>query len=226
MLNIVTWYWGHKYPRDHVLKLVAGVERNLTQPHRIIVMSEQARIKYGGVVSLPIMDEHLIHQPGCVVRMRIFDPTWQASVGIMYDDRIVDLDIDAVITRPLDSLFDREEDFVILQGINTTNPCPYNGSVFMLRAGAHADVWNDFSLEANRAVPWHSFPDDQGWMHHKIPNGAAWTVADGIYGFKKKDWPSGDSLPTNARIVAFPGWRDPSMPIFAKIPWIKQHWRI
>jgi hypothetical protein len=51
------------------------------------------------------------------------------------------------VTGPLDPLFDRKDDFTILQGINTTNPCPYNGSIWMLKAGARPEVWSEFSLE-------------------------------------------------------------------------------
>jgi len=47
--------------------------------------------------------------------------------------------------------------------------------------------------------------------------------ADGVYGFHKPGWPKGEALPKNARIVAFPGWRDPVG--FRHLDWVKQHWR-
>jgi hypothetical protein len=115
-----------------------------------------------------------------------------------------------VVTGPLDPLFDRKDDFTILQGINTTNPNPMNGSVWMLRAGARPDVWSDFSVEAAQTkTRIHSFADDQGWFEHKFADAGAWGPKDGVYGFKKDGWPSGEALPAAARIVAFPGWRDP-----------------
>jgi hypothetical protein len=154
----------------------------------------------------------------------MFDPAWQAKLGIAPGDRVVNLDLDLVVTGALDPLFDRKDDFTILQGINTTNPCPMNGSVWMLRAGARPDVWSDFSLEEARTkTRIHSFADDQGWFEYKMPDAGAWGPADGVYGFKKEGWPSGDELPENARIVAFPGWRDPQK--FEHIDWVREHWR-
>jgi hypothetical protein len=222
MLNIVTWYYGDKYSPDYVSKLAAGVKRNLKQPYRFVVVSENARIVGDGMESWPIVDEDLLKVPGCLARLRMFDPTWQAAHGIAKGERIVDLDIDMVITGALDPLFDRPDPFVILQHINTTNPNPYNGSVFMLRAGERPDVWSDFSIEASTKIRYHAFPDDQGWFWHKIPDAGAWTVGDGIYGFKKVGWPTGDALPENARIVAFPGWRDPIK--LGHLDWVAKHW--
>lgn len=155
----------------------------------------------------------------------MFSPEWQCRVGIGHGDRLVCLDLDIVITERLDGLFDRTESFVILKNANTVNPCPYNGSVMMLLAGAHQDVWTDFSLEAAKKVPYHEFPDDQGWLHHKIPVCGGWRAGhqSGIYGFKKRGWPGGDGLPSGCKIVAFPGSRDPSQ--FTHLPWVAKHWR-
>ncbi len=94
----------------------------------------------------------------------------------------------------------------------------------MLKAGARPDVWSDFSVENYHKwrVPFHAFPDDQGWFHHIMPDAGAYTCDDGVYAFKKKSWPSGDGLPANACIVAFPGWRDPNSYNFE---WIRDNWR-
>jgi hypothetical protein len=94
-----------------------------------------------------------------------------------------------------------------LQGINTTNPCPYNGSAWMLKAGARPDVWSDFSLEnyAKLKVPFHAFPDDQGWFWHTLmPDAEAWGPSVGVYGFKKAGLAVGRRSAQNARVVAFP----------------------
>jgi hypothetical protein len=94
----------------------------------------------------------------------------------------------------------------------------------MLRAGAHPEVWLDFSLDAARKVPYYAFPDDQGWIWHKLPNAEGWRCGpeSGIWSFRKRGWPKDDKLPEGARIVAFPGSRDPSM--FTHLDWMKEHW--
>jgi len=222
LLNVVTWIWGDKYGEHYVRRLRDGVARNLKQPHRFIVVSD--RLDRPLIAKQKIYwdrDEELRKIPGCLCRLRMFDRDWQYWAGFEEGDRIVSIDLDAVITGPLDDLFDRDE-FTILSNVNTTNPCPYNGSVFMWRAGTHADVWTDFSLDAVKRVPFHAFPDDQGWFWHKIPKAREFGPATGVYGFKKKGWPSGDALPANAKIVAFPGWRDPEK--FVHLDWIKEHW--
>ncbi len=210
MIHFGCWYWGKKYPLDYVTRLREAVSRNYSGPHRFHVWSPVAD------------DEKLTRQPGCFARLRTFDPSWQAIQYIAPGQRIVCLDLDLVVTGNLNPLFDRPDDFTILQGVNAVNPCPYNGSAWMLRAGYRPDVFHDFTMEAARQMPFYAFPDDQAWFHHKIPGAAALTPADGAYAFKKRGWPQGEKLPANARIVAFPGHRDPQQ--FIWLPWVQKHW--
>jgi hypothetical protein len=173
---------------------------------------------------IPDEDRRLLTIQGCFARLRLFDPAFQARHLVEPGDRIVCLDLDLIVTGGLDPLFDRPEPFVILQGANASNPCPHNGSVWMLRAGEHPEIWSDFTLDAAAKVPFDSFPDDQAWFAAKIPDAAGWKVgaSSGIYAFQKPGWPGADTLPQTARIVAFPGKRDPSQ--FTKIQWVREHW--
>lgn len=224
-LIVTTWCWGEKYDDSYVQKLAASVHRNLTEAHRFICFTDRERNLGAGIEQWPIKveDYRLTQVKGCFARLRLFDPNWQRQLGLVDGDRIVNLDIDLVVTGELDPLFNRADGFTILQGVNSQNLCPYNGSVWMLRAGYRPDVWRDFSLEAAVKVPFHSFPDDQGWFWHKMPDAGAWTPADGVYGFQKPGWPNGEALPDSARMVAFFGWRDPSK--FTHLDWVQTHWR-
>lgn len=212
-LLIATWKWGKKYPLEYVSRLKAGIARNMRQEYRFAVFGPEEE------------DEHLTEIPGCFCRLRMFDPEWQEKQGIENGDRIVCIDLDVVVTGDLEPLFDREDPFLILQGANASNPCPYNGSIWSLIAGYRPDVWVDFSLDAAKAVAHDRFPDDQAWLADRIPTATGWRVGSesGIYAFKKPGWPKGDELPKDARLVAFPGWRDPQH--FKHLPWIKEHWR-
>jgi hypothetical protein len=92
-----------------------------------------------------------------------------------------------------------------------------------LVCGTNHHVWDDFSPEEAAKVPFYEFPDDQAWLAAKLPGAAAWRVGEsGIYAFHKPAWPKGEALPKNARIVAFPGWRDPVG--FTHLPWVQRHW--
>ena len=222
MLTICTWLWGNKYDVSYVDKLFASINRNISQPIRRMLVTERERdiILPEGVERHAIKDPELCSVKGCFARLRMFDHGWQHNRGIK--DRLVCIDLDAVVTGRLDPLFDCPDDFMIVRGVNASNPCPYNGSLMMLRAGTNGHVWTEFSLAAAAKVPFDSFPDDQGWLAAKVPNSRGWTSSDGVYAFQKPGWPKGDALPSNARVVAFPGWRDPSK--FVQLSWIQQHW--
>lgn len=238
VLTIVTYCWGAKYPELYVKRLAAGVKRNLAQPYQFVCVTDCKRPPIAGVryVRMPAEDEHLTKVKGCFARLRLFDPAFQQSIGA--DDRIVNMDLDAVVTGPLDALFEESASFRCLRGINTTNPLPSNGSLWMVAAGHHQNVWKQFSVEAAARIPYHSFPDDQAWFDHMLPwfhhalpgtKSSDYGPHCGVYGFRKKGWcmrdgsHAGESLPENARFVAFPGWRDPSK--FTDLPWVKEHWR-
>lgn len=209
MLTCLTWRWGNKYGPEYVERLRSGIARNLTMPHRFLCVGDD----------IPIEDRELLaFRDGCYCRLRAFDPEWQAKHNI---EQLVWFDLDMVIVGQLDPLFDRADPLVVLTG-NHWNPCRVNGSVLMLRAGAHADVWRDFDLKSADAIAhadgtWRG--SDQTWIAHKAPDAPAWTHKDGIYGYGKRHWP-GD-LPDDARIVTFNGKRDP-----ARQPeeWVARHW--
>jgi hypothetical protein len=232
---IVTYLWGSKFNVADVDKLAAGVKRNLTQPHRFVVITDRnPRDMAHESWSIPEADIPLTEIKGCYARLRLFDPVWQAAHGIAQGQRIALIDLDTVITGPLDPIFDRPEPFVIMQGGNSHNPCNFNGALQMLRAGAHPDVWGDFNLEAASRVPFYEFPDDQGWIWAKLPDAAGWKcgVESGVFVYHKPGWPGWDDirnstrkdrLPAGARLVTFSGWRNPQR--FEHLDWVKSNWR-
>jgi hypothetical protein len=226
MLTICTWLWGNaKYTPIYVERLYEGVRRHLAQPFRFLLMTERERsIELSvGIERCDIEDSEWTIRPGCFARLRMFDPEWQRRQKI--NGPVVCLDLDLVITGPLDSLFNRDESIVVLEGANSVNPCPFNNSVFMFQSGMHSELWSDFSMDAVRQMKYFEFPDDQGWFWHKLPRAATWKVgpSSGIYSFRKRGWSPGDVLPAGARIVAFPGHRDPAQ--FTHLPWIKEFWK-
>lgn len=232
MLRIVTFWWGDKWGPEYARRLLAGVKRNLKQPFEFIVatdgtLTEKAAALHLGPGSTVtrILDPDLTQLRGCFARMRLFDAGWQRELSFERGDKIVCLDLDIVVTGALDRLFRGNHEFRIMQGYNATNPCPFNGSMWMFRVGERHDVWTDFSLEnySKRNLPYHAFPDDQGWLHHKFPDAAAFTVSDGVYAFKKLGWGAAGRrvLPIGARVVAFPG-RDPAK--YPQCDWIVKNW--
>lgn len=190
-------------------RLAAGLERNLKTKYEFQFVAPTSE------------DYYLTKIPGCFARLRMFDPNWQEAHGINEGDRIVQIDVDTIITGSLDDLFNRTEDFVIMQGGNY-QPCPYNGALWMQRAFTNGQIWNDFSLDAARKIKFHEFPDDQGWLWNKLPGAAGWKCGDEVFVFQKPGWPLCNRLPDKAKIVTFAGSRRPDQ--IANLEWVKQHW--
>lgn len=233
MLVVTTWWWGNKFDVSHVNKLAAGIKRHLKMPHRFACIHDKGFPDFSIDVdhSWPIADEILTRYKGCFARLRMFDPAWQKAYPChaMYQvpaDLLVNIDLDTVITGPLDPLFDRPEPFVIMQEANAANPCPMNGALMMLRPGAHPEVWKDFSVDAASKVPFFSFPDDQGWIWHKVPGAAGWKCGPeyGVYVYQKRGWPSNSVyLPDGARLVTFIN-KDPSQ--LMHLDWVRENWKL
>ncbi len=225
-LAIITWLWGSKYGGEYVERLQRGLKRHIKQPFRFLMMTERERqiSAINGIERHAIKDAYLTRFEGCFARLRMFDPGWQKARELE-GYTIVNLDLDVVITGSLDKLFRRTEAIVLLKGANSVNPCPFNNSVFLFQAGAHPELWSEFSLERMSRIKYHGFPDDQGWFWDRIPDAAAWQVgsSSGIYAFGKPGWSLGSQeLPADAKIVAFPGWRDPAK--FANLKWVRENW--
>jgi hypothetical protein len=223
-LSVITWLWGTKYGPPDVYRLARRLRECLTTPHEFVAFSDKEFDGQNLVDVRPIWeaDRHLIDR-SCFVRLRMFDPVWQRDNG--FTERIVSLDLDNVIVSNLDPLFVSRESFMILRKVNAVNPNPFNASVMALEPGAHSNIWQDFSTERARYVPFHEFPDDQGWIHSKLPNANGWNAGrdSGIYGFKKPGWPHGSTnLPHKAKIVAFIGHRKPEH--YPGLSWIKRYW--
>ena len=229
-LNVVTWFWGTKYDEMDVAKWAAGVTRNLRQHHRLLVFTDRTLEGLPkSVEQIEIKDQNSsMMDRSCFCRLRIFDRATQRQFGL--SDRIACIDLDAIMVANMDDLFNNNEDLMILKGANSSNPNPFNCSVMMLKAGKHHEVWDDFTVESAKAVPYYEFPDDQGWIWHKLPRASGWKVgsSSGIYAFQKPGWPSvtmRDTLPAYAKIVCFVGSKKPHQ-YAGRLSWLDLHWRL
>lgn len=224
---ISTWFWGQAYSIDYIRKCAAGMKRHLVRQHRFVVVTDAPDAIRGlglEAIGIPREDRHLLSTRGCFARLRMFDPAWQHEIGFR-DDVLVNVDCDSIFLRPLDPLFERPESFVILQGGNAANPCPYNGALMLLTPGVNSHVWNEFSMDAASRVPFYEFPDDQGWIADRVPGAAAWRCGhqSGVYVFRKPGWPANSEIaPADARLVTFVGKRRPDR--LTHLRWVQENW--
>lgn len=226
MVNVITWLWGDKYGVRDVNRLAHAVFKHAKSCNRFVLFSDSIErlADLDSQVEQERIPDLFLRGRGCFPRLRMFDRTWQMSNGF-FDEPIVSLDLDVVIVRSIDPLFDTPEQFLILQGANAANPNPFNASVMMLRPGFRPDVWSDFSIAAAEQTKYYEFPDDQGWIWHMLPDAAGWRVGSksGIYAFEKPGWPKGSqALPEDARLVTFIGKRKPVQ--YTYLPWVQEHW--
>lgn len=223
-LDIITWLWGDKYGPADVIRLESRIRQNLKTPFQFHVCTDHRDRKFSPSIHVHAIPDHELMNRSCFCRLRMFDPEWQRQEGM--SGTMVAIDLDVVIVGALDPLFQTEDSFKILTGANAVNPNPYNASIMLLQAGQHPEVWRDFSPTKAKQVdhPDHEFPDDQGWLWHMLPGFKGWPVGQesGIYAFQKPGWPKGNTLPADARMVVFFGYRKPAM--FAGLPWIKKYW--
>lgn len=246
MLSFVTFKWrpapGYRsnYGPEQVNTLRRMVARHYDAPHIFYCVTDNPSGLDPEVISVPLWDDYanlpnpsFRGGPSCFRRLKLFS----SDIGALLGDRIVHMDLDVVITGDLRPLLDRSEPFV---GWRNPNPrWPLNGSFFMLRAGAHSEVWEDFDADLSPAIANAAGcrGSDQGWMSYVLGRDQpTWSADDGVYSFQDELYRRGrfgrgrssgtGRLPDGARVVVFHGALDPWMPEAVKVaPWIKEHYR-
>lgn len=235
-LSIVTWKWasppGYRsvFGPEQVNILRRMVARHYQQPHRFLCVTDDPDGIDPEVEIIPAWNDFADvpspsggKNPSCYRRLRAFHP----DIGLVFGPRFVSLDLDLVITGDMCPIWDRPEDFVIW---GDTNPRTfYNGSMFLMTAGARSQIWTDFDPATSpalaRAAGHHG--SDQGWFSYRLgPGEAKWTQADGVYSFRNDLAPQGASrLFPNAKMVIFHGSVDPWAPAGQRIEWVREHYR-
>jgi hypothetical protein len=238
VLSVVTWLWrdpGYRstFTPAHVHTLYAMVARHYPQPFEKVCVTDDPAGLDPDIRIVPLWPDyrglpspHGRGNPGCYERLKAFDPATAAQFGA----RFVSLDLDTVIVGDLTPLWDRPDPFVVwhLRMGHRTNGHKgiYNGSMWLMDAGARPDVWTRFkgrrsALEAYRAGQHGS---DQGWMQYvlgaDVPH---WDQADGVYSYKYDLLAHHHGhLPANARVVFFHGKPDPWDRELEPTAWVRE----
>lgn len=188
-LRVLTWLWQQpsgrtSYQPWHVRVWAAMVRRHLSLPHTLAVVTDVPG-DYGDVqviapprdfedVRIPTWGERM---PQCLRRLAMFRPD---AAEIFGAERFVSMDLDCVISGPLDPLFDRDEDAVFYRG--TTQSRPYNGSMTMLRAGCRPQVYTEFTPDRAVEAGQKYLGSDQAWVSYILgPGEAVWDARDGVH---------------------------------------------
>lgn len=229
-LTVVCWKWKphdtyHSvFTADHVNRLASMVGRNLHRPYEFVCVTDDAEGIASHIKTLPL-DPVLSQQtharrPNCYRRLKAFSEDAGEWLGC---DRLMSIDLDCVITGDITPLTRRTEDFVIFG--DTAKGTPYNGSLWLLKAGSRPQVWNAFDPEASplQTKAMNIIGSDQAWIAACLgPNEAKFGTQDGIYSYARDVKANGGTLPADARIVFFIGPYDPARCLF---PWAEKHYR-
>lgn len=238
MLEIICWYWKPtatyrtQFTHEHVNTLRSMVARHYPHPHRFSVITDQMDAGFDREIRVvPLWGEHAqresiygVDTPSCYRRLKAFSP----DMGKVLGQRFVSIDLDVVVTGDLSSVLNRTEDFIIWgpDGRKT----PYNGSMWMMNAGARAQVWERFQQNPERciaqALAAGFYGSDQAWMCYALgPNEKRWKAEDGVYSYRMHLKNNRGILPKDARMVIFEGHYDPISPATrALCPWIEEHY--
>lgn len=237
--SFVTFKWkpfaGYRseFCGAHVNTLFSMIGRNYAKPHRRICVTDDANGIDPSIEIVPLwsdfaelMSPHGKRFPSCYRRLKLFSRQARETFG----DRIVQIDLDAVITADIAPLIDTPEEFRAWGDTNRAGG--YNGSFIVMNAGTRPQVWELFdpikSPQASRAAD--CIGSDQGWISCCLGKDteAKFRQADGVYSFQndmlKSPLRNPGDLPANARIVFFHGNTDPWSPAAQRLAWVNQHY--
>lgn len=234
MLTVCCFKWrpfeGYRseYAPETVHVLKSMVSRHYTDPFRFVCITDDPT-GLNGIETVPLWNDYadIPHpsspgkHPSCYRRLKVFAPEMRAILG----KRFVVMDLDCVILGDLRPLWNRPEDFIGLAG--TQPPTTFNGSMFLMNAGARPRVWQDFNptfspINAQKAGHYGS---DQAWISYILgPREARWTTADGVFSYRLHVAPAKGRVPKGAKLVFFNGKKDPWSPEIRGMDWIEQHY--
>lgn len=206
-ITIVCWKWHdtnskHTYKAEHVNRWAEMVRQHTKQDHRLVCITDNPT----GVEieTIPLWDELSDvkadrwgkGKPQCFRRLKMFSGEMKDLLG----PRFMSMDIDCVILRNIEPLIQRKEDFIINKGFCSL----YNGSMWMMDAGARESVYKDFDPKTSPQIANRKYiGSDQAWISHHLGKGEkVWTKNDGVVAYNHIK--TVKKQPT-ARIVFFQG---------------------
>lgn len=215
------WGWRPLYAIEHVRALAAQLREFAEVPLRIALLTDEpthtARDAHVDVVArIPEQPEWVGPGHGspasCWRRLRYFDPAFSAQFGTEW---VLSLDLDTLVLEPLGELLEHMTTapggLSIIRGRFAGAPGarPYNGGMYAIRVGAHADVWEHFDWRTSPAECHRSgwTGSDQVWIGLRAPGARTVGPEHGVYFAEQYMSAPADKAP--ARIVTFAGHMKP-----------------
>lgn len=242
MISIVTWLWQspeNLFGAEHVNKLARALARHCHIPYQFWCITDWAEPDAfePGVRTFPMFVDHKdmtvtlpIGPRACFHRLALYD----RAMADVFGPRIVQLDLDVVITGNITPIVTRPESLLVhRQRADSPTRTTYNPSMLIMDAGILHDCWAEFHANPNGVM---NDARKQGWNGSdmailnrwldKHPPTASLGLDDGVANYwsdcRRERW----RLPAEARVVLFYGRRrlgDPD--VLKDSPWIAEHWK-
>lgn len=236
-VNIICMKWGVKYGPEYVNRLYDGVRRHLSRKHRFVCFTDDPSGIVEGVEIRPLPELGLPPGPERGwLKLATFGPKLADLEGVT-----LFLDVDVVITGPLDVFFDPPGPFRIMRDFKRPFSKVGNSSVYRFVIGAHPQVLGYFVAHVDEVKAAHR--NEQEYLSWAIDREGAldYWPADWAVSYKKRCIPKfpmslwqAPSHPPDTRIVIFHGnpkpeeaitgtgnkWYRPAKPA----PWIAKAW--
>lgn len=254
-VTFVTWKWsqndnGRQFESAYVNVLARQVHKHYPRPHRFVCITDEPAGLDQTIEHVPMPAtglEHLLNPqeirrrerasafgfkgsapnrpfPSCYRRLWNFSADARGVLG----NRIFALDIDVIVCGDLRPLVDRSNATFIGWSDPRFGWDKVAGGCYLLRTGAHTDVWTDFDpVESPKlCASRDSYGSDQSWMSYKLfPPPDRWSSIDGVLKLNWLDHGRHAFKPEHARLVFTSGDRPPwSLEQQMQYPWIKDHW--
>jgi hypothetical protein len=226
MQTVVCMKWGDRYPSDYANRLLSMIKRNTNRPTRLICFTDDP---------VGLDPEIIVHPlPPIAIPERVQwkgwrkVSLWQAPLVDLEGD-VLFLDLDIVITGPMDDFFDYEPGkFCIAENWSQRGAGIGNTTIYRWRVGTNTHVFEDFIRNGEALVDRYKISQKyisavaQDMVYW--PN--AWTAS-----FKfdlLPRWPLNffktPELPAGVRVVAFTGKPDPDEAAIGEWP-VKKGWK-
>jgi hypothetical protein len=231
MLTVVTSLWGDKYTGEHVNRLKNQLDRHLKMPFEFIALVESREGIRCDIRCMQIWPEisKQLHpkRPNCYRRLRLFSSEMVDLFGPGY---LLNLDLDILITDEITDLIEPlaagGSDITFKAYRDRATNTPYNGGMWLLKTGAHSEVWDSFDKHRSPRITQEEgrVGSDQAWIAHALgPDFPTWDERHGVYAFGRDILRgNGGELPEDAKMVMMFGPYDPAK---KQLRWVKEHWQ-
>ncbi len=227
MATIICMKWGTRYGPEYVNRLYAGVKRYTKTPVRFVCFTDDSAGLTKGIETLPLP---AINIPDRIASWKPWPKlsVWQAPLFDITGD-VLFLDIDLIITGPLDDLFSYHPgEYCVIENWTQIGQGIGNTSVFRFPMGKYSEIYDRFTAAPEEILSQYKI--EQQYISAMIPEQRFWP-AQWCISFKHTclpkfpmNWFKTPALPDDARIVAFTGKPDPDEAALGQwpAPWYKK----